>query len=204
MTSDQNLFSYLASLMDQGKEPDRLADDIWSRYGRRVAVVVIDSVGFSRVSQQHGIIHFMTRLVRLRRLVTPVIESFAPVEFKFEADNIFLAFEDVDQAVSVSLAIHEAVSGDGLMLTQEEPFKVCIGIGYGDLLYSETLEGFFGEEMNLASKLGEDLADGGETLLTLAALEAADPRLTRDFTRDSTNISGVDLEFSRHVFTEDP
>ena len=44
------------------------------------------------------------------------------------------------------------------MLSDSERMRVSIGIGYGDLLYSETLEGYFGEEMNYASKLGEDLA----------------------------------------------
>ncbi len=52
------------------------------------------------------------------------------------------------------------------MLTEEEPFTVCIGIGHGRKLYSETLEGYFSEEMNFASKLEEDTVDGRETLIT--------------------------------------
>jgi len=61
----------------------------------------------------------------------------------------------------------------------------------GKMLYSETLEGYFGEEMNLASKLGEDIAEGGETLLTVAAYENADRELVKSFEKLSLSISGI-------------
>ena len=56
------------------------------------------------------------------------------------------------------------------MLTN--PLQVSIGIGYGDLHYVTSEDDYYGAEVNLASKLGEDVACGGETLLTEAALAA--------------------------------
>ena len=94
------------------------------------------------------------------------------------------------------------------MLTGSEPFRVCVGIGYGRMLYSETLEGYFGGEMNLACKLGgemnlacklgEDVALGGETLITTAAYENADPALVKSFTQKSLRIAGIDATYFRH------
>ena len=45
---------------------------------------------------------------------------------------------------------------------------IAIGIGFGSILDLDG-EDFFGDEVNLASKLGEDIATGGEVLLTDAA-----------------------------------
>src|SRR5262249_57749957 len=55
---------------------------------------------------------------------------------------------------------------------ENEQLRFSYGIGYGDIL---DIEGdLFGLEVNLASKLGEDLAAPGEALLTPAAAAALD------------------------------
>ena len=51
----------------------------------------------------------------------------------------------------------------------------------GTLIYSSALEGYFGDEMNLASKLGEDLVRGKETLLTAPAYNELPAAKRRDF-----------------------
>jgi class 3 adenylate cyclase len=91
------------------------------------------------------------------------------------------------------------IADKGIMLTANEPFRVCIGIGHGAMLYSETLEGYFAKEMNFASKLGEDTANGCETLLTESAYELATPALQAHFTPAHTGVSGLDLNYYRHT-----
>ena len=51
------------------------------------------------------------------------------------------------------------------------------GIGYGDMLDLD--DDMFGLEVNLASKIGEDLARPGEALLTPSAAAALDPATLR-------------------------
>jgi len=194
---DKNLFEALAELLAEDTDPSTRAADLWERYGEERAVMVLDSSGFSRVSEQHGIIHFLSRLVLMRNLVAPVLEEHGYHEFHFQADNIFATFDSPDAAIRAAMAAHRTVHRDNLMLTDEEPFRVCIGIGFGRLLYSETLEGYFGEEMNLASKLGEDVADGGETLITPGAYAAASADVLHGFEPADANISGLDLHYYR-------
>ena len=67
--SDKNLFETLKEMIDRGTVPNDRADEIWRRYGQQVAVLILDSSGFSRVSQQLGIIHFLERLVIMRDIV---------------------------------------------------------------------------------------------------------------------------------------
>ena len=61
------------------------------------------------------------------------------------------------------------------------------------------LEGVFGDEMDTACKLGEDAADGADTLLTEGALECIDfPENKVEV--ESISISGVDINFYKLTF----
>ncbi|HET7747160.1 MAG TPA: hypothetical protein VFM29_07650, partial [Vicinamibacteria bacterium] len=55
----------------------------------------------------------------------------------------------------------------------DEQLHFSYGIGYGDVLDLD--QDMFGLEVNLASKLGEDLAEPGEALLTPGAAAALSP-----------------------------
>lgn len=198
MTDDgEGLFQHLDTLLRDGKDPSHIEESVWAQYGREVAVLVLDSAGFSRVSQSHGIIHYLTRLVLMRNIVLPIVRQYGHCHVKFEADNAFAAFERVDDAVLAARDIHSAMREQGVMLTETEPFEVCIGIGFGRMLHARTHEGFFGEEMNFASKLGEDTAVGGETLLTTSAWRAASRDLVADFEPRRVSVSGVTLDYYR-------
>jgi adenylate cyclase len=195
-----NLFQYLESLIDRDIDPVKYQESIWKRYGKTVSVMVLDSSGFSRVSEKYGILHFLSRLMLMRRVVKPIIEQNGSIEFHFKADNVYAVFEHPDQAINTALACHQVIFDNDLMITEVEQFQVCIGIGFGPMLYSETLEGYYGEEMNLASKLGEDTADGGETLITEGAYAAASDDVVSLFQRRDANVSGVAFPYYRRQF----
>ena len=196
--SEENLFDHLRRLIAEGIDPVSREAEIHARYGRDVSVLVLDSVGFSRISEQHGIVHYLTRLMQMRDVVKPVLDYCGALSSTFEADNAFAVFVDAHQAVIAAHGIHRAIDEARLMLTESEAFRCCIGIGSGRLLYSQTLEGYFGEEMNLASKLGEDIADGGETLITTATYERLDAELQTLYVSEQESISGIELNYYRN------
>lgn len=74
---------------------------------------------------------------------------------------------------------------------------MAIGIGYGPILLAA--EDFFGDEVNQASKLGEDIAGHGEVLLTGAARKALRGGSYK-FRPFNMKISGVSLRASRLVY----
>ena len=194
----KNLFSYLRELLDRNVHPLEREDEIWQRYGRTVAVMMLDSSGFSRTTEQHGIVHFLTQLMQMREIIDGVCKERDCHMLRFEADNVYAAFDHPDEAIKTAFDIHKAIQDEQLMLDHREPFRVCIGIGYGKLLWSETLEGYFGEEINLASKLGEDTADGGETLISENAYRHADGNLVAGFSKLNLSIAGIEATYYRH------
>src|SRR6185295_20329660 len=87
---DQQEASELAELLDARNEhPESLADidaDIWRRFGRTQAVLVLDMCGFSRLTMRYGVTHFLAMIRRLNNIVRPVIAQGGGHVVKTEAD----------------------------------------------------------------------------------------------------------------------
>ncbi|MCO4746694.1 MAG: adenylate/guanylate cyclase domain-containing protein [Proteobacteria bacterium] len=151
------------------------AERIRERFSRRHAVLVSDMSGFSRITQRRGITAFLALIERMRQLCGPCVEAAGGRVVKAEADNLLAVFPTPDAALTAGLAMHAACMADSLAREPDDQVRVCLGIGYGDLI--DIGDDVFGDELNLASKLGEDLADPQEILLTPAAAEPVTARL---------------------------
>ena len=84
------------------------------------------------------------------------------------------------------------VAGDVLCADADRRLYASIGIGFGDILVLAD-EDLFGDEVNLASKLGEDVAQGGMVLLTEAARAELDPSVPT--TPERVSVSGLALVY---------
>lgn len=182
----------LERLLDRRNDhPERLAEidaKIRAQLEQTRAILVLDMCGFSRLTTKHGIIHYLAMIRRMQRVVLPRIAAHGQV-MKTEADNVFGVFRDVPEAVAAAREILGELAAQNRALPEDWDVHVGIGIGYGPLLMVGDHDAY-GGEMNYASKLGEDLAEAGELLLT----EAAWSRLKqqkRGFTRKLARISGV-------------
>jgi class 3 adenylate cyclase len=194
-----NLLTFLREQTKLRSESVAIEKAAWDKYGATVAVLVIDSVGFSRTTESHGIVHFLTQMVQVRDLMSTVIERSSAISSAFHADNCFVYFSDPDEALRVAKEIAQAVVESKIQLNDTEDYGVSMGIGFGRLLYSQTLEGYFGDEMNLASKLGEDTAERGDILLTGSAFVALKHNETNGekdtFKECSVSVSGLTLKY---------
>jgi class 3 adenylate cyclase len=130
------------------------------------AVINLDMSGFSRLTRHQGIICTLAEIQRMRDLVTPIVSQHQGTVVKQEADNIYAVFPSTALAVAGAIAILQA-----LAVVQT---RGSIGIGYGDLIMMSDGQQYvnaYGDQMNLAAKLGEDLAEVDEVLLTEEAFE---------------------------------
>lgn len=141
------------------------------------AIVFTDTADFTVRTARDGILHF---LMLFERLVPEARKSVARASgelVKVEADSFLLRFPD---AVSACRGI-DAMESTLRKLNRGRPenqwLRFGYGVGFGDVLDLE--HDLFGLEVNLASKLGEDMARPGEALLTPAAAAALDPRTRR-------------------------
>ncbi|HZO29789.1 MAG TPA: adenylate/guanylate cyclase domain-containing protein [Chloroflexota bacterium] len=182
-------------LKEYNEYPERhqeIDSQIHEEFCRAVAIVVIDSCGFSRSVRQHGIVNYLARLERLERVVSPIIETHGGRVLRVEADNIFALFSDTESAVRCSAEVQRNVEIANEPLPAASEIYIAIGIGYGRVLLVGD-DDAYGDEMNVACKLGEDLAEQGEILLTAAAREAIGDGGPWQFEDSSVRISGLDL-----------
>lgn len=196
------LLETISAYRQSNIDPVSRERDLWDKYGETVALMVLDSTGFSRVSASHGIVHCLSNVVAMRGLCEPVCYTHHCLAFHGHADNIYAVFPHVTDALSCALSTHQEINRSGLMLTETEPFRVGIGIGYGRMLFGDGLEGYFASEMNILCKLGEDLAAGGETLLTENAYHHSSATLHHQFEQARLTVSGMELTYFRHSLSQ--
>jgi len=189
-------------------ELDSLLDELLAEPGRREelerriaesfvaerAVLVLDMSGFSRTTQTFGIVEYLLVIRRLRALATPVVAELGGDIVKAEADNLFCLFPSVPAAVAASREIASGLEGAGAPVEGGRELYVSVGIGYGPVLLIGD-EDVMGNEVNLACKLGEDVAEYGEILLT----EAAARELAGAETLDARLVSVSGLELRHHA-----
>ena len=165
-------------LIDRVEHPERtkaIDAKIRQHYEWDVAVFVLDMSGFSRLGLKHGIIHYLSVVQRMRVVVAPAVAAHHGLVIKFEADNCFAVFPTVEDALLASHRIHRDLALANLATPDESDAHVSIGIGFGPTLLA--CDDMYGSELNLASKLGEDVAKRGEILLTAAAKKSLKRKL---------------------------
>jgi len=142
------------------------------RLFRKRAIVFTDMADFTVRTARDGILHFLMLFERVLERLEPVVRRSRGEIVKVEADSLLLRFDDPAAACRGVAALEAALLRHNKTIPENEHVRFSYGIGFGDVLDLE--RDLFGLEVNLASKLGEDLAKPGEALLTPAAAASLD------------------------------
>lgn len=154
-----------------GAEQDLIDENIWELFGETWAVMFTDLAGFSRSVSDFGIIHFLQTIYESHRLLVPVIDAHNGILMKLEGDSMLVIFKQPQRALHCAIDLQQALQPYNAKRQANEQVLLCVGLGYGRLLKIAD-EDVFGAEVNAASKLGEDMAQAGEILVTQALMEA--------------------------------
>lgn len=173
---------------DQAEQIDA---EIFATFAETHAVWVLDMSGFSRLSLRYSIIHFLAMVHQLRAIAVPIIQQQQGHLVKQDADNLFAIFPTVDLAVDAAIATLNTLAAVNTALPDARDLYASIGIGYGEMLMLEDGD-LYGNELNLAAKLGEDLARAGEILVTETAFRQLS-NAQRQWEKLELSISGLSL-----------
>ena len=161
-------------------EPAQEAD-VWRRFGVERTVLVLDMAGFSVKVQKRGLMYFLRKIRYMQSVVAPLLRHHRGELVKFEADNAFAVFPVTRDALECALAIHETFRARADGSPDVDYVQVSIGLARGRLLLIPGHD-FFGDAVNLACKLGEDIAGAGETWIT------------RDLIPETSALHGIEVE----------
>ena len=174
---------------------------IWSEFGVEGAVFISDMASFSSTSRKVGVCHFLKLIHRTRQLVTPLIAANNGKLLKCDADNCYAFFDRTDDAIQASFDVNAALFKLNAEYRMEEQIYLSVGIDYGRVLLIDDID-FFGDPVNTASKLGEDLAVKAETLVTKRAIEHSSFKIPERAERMTARISDIKIKYVRIPMTE--
>jgi len=194
------LIAELAAEYDAGKA-EIIRAGIIDKYAVHGAVFISDMASFSSTSRQRGVCHFLKLIHRARQIIAPIIADNNGLLLKCDADNCYAFFESTDDAIQASFDVNAALFESNEAFDAIEQIFLSVGIDYGRvLLVGET--DFFGDPVNTASKLGEDLAIHAETLVTDRALEHSGFKVPAIAERMVARISDIEIKYVRVPMTE--
>ena len=163
------------TLLSYSQESDavkrkKLEDTIWQRYGSENTALILDMSGFSLLTRKYGIVHYLSMIRRMQLTVEPIITNHGGRVIKFEADNCFAVFPDPASAARTAITIQHAIAAANLLTSDDMDIHVTIGIDFGKILILNE-DDMFGDAVNRACKMGEDLGKADEILITKEAMD---------------------------------
>ena len=151
-------------------ERHKIEASLWDEFGAEYAVFVLDMSGFSMLTRKYGIVHYLSMVRRMQLTTEPIVKSYGGFMIKYEADNCFAVFPEPLAAVHAAIAMQHAFRAENLLTSEDLDIHISCGIDYGKILIVGQ-EDCFGDPVNRASKMGEDLAVAGEILITQEAMQ---------------------------------
>jgi len=179
-----DLYQRLDERLRDPARAQTIDDALWRELGAERAVLVSDLSGFTRLTKQKGILHFLCAFRRVCLEAEEVFRRNGVLFWKTDADNLMAAFAEVEPAVQAAAALARTDFGD---------VRCCLGIGWGRILQLE--DDLFGDQVNVAYKLGEDIADPGQVLLSAQAAALVDA--ARLDGPDTATVGGLELPYFR-------
>lgn len=169
-----------------------IEEKLWKEYGTERVVFVLDMSGFSLLTRKYGIIHYLSMVRRMQLTAEPIVKTYGGSMIKFEADNCFAVFPDTLSAIHAAIALQLAFKSSNLLTTEDFDIRIACGIDFGKILIVGDEE-CFGDAVNRACKLGEDVAAAGEILVTQDAMKTIDGESEFKLREMKISVSGIDI-----------
>lgn len=146
------------------EERAKLYTDIENTFSVEMATMALDMSGFTSTVKKYGIIPYLARIQSMQEIAKASFEDTGGNIVKFNADNMSAVFDSVEGAILTARTILERLKAEKTQVGAEDGVRAKIGIAWGRFLYIPDHD-YFGDPVNIAYKLGEDLASAGEILV---------------------------------------
>ena len=172
-------------------DSDKAAVDqrLWESFGVEGAIVFTDLAGFTRRAEELGITHFLETVYHSQRLLRPIVDEHQGIVIEIVGDSMLLWFDDIDDSINCSVAMQRACKKYNTDRKPADQILLCLGIGYGRTLKVDNTR-LAGPQVNVASKLGEDTAEGYEILVSNSVKENATPNADHEFVLTGISFPG--------------
>ncbi len=176
---------------------DRLDAELERLCVREATVMMCDSSGFTRRTHDYGILHFLAAMISVYDRVAPIVRKHKGTTISMGADNLLATFEDPAHGVDAAIAIQRLLAKFNAGKADRDQFQLCIGFHTGKIMALK--DGVFGDKVNIAAKIGEDVAAAEEILVTGEVEKRLPARIERKYAR-SIELGGKVFELYRVAY----
>ena len=137
------------------------------RFTQRKAVLVVEMHEQAEISAREGVLAYISQVLRMKKICSSSVadwrgKTVRAVDTKV-VGQVFALFDNPADAVACALeCTHDC---------HNEPFDLACGIGFSNVLNLDACN-VFGDAVNMAFKLGEDVAGEDEVLATENVIKA--------------------------------
>eukprot|EP00729_Bicosta_minor_P008140 gene8140-15634_t len=168
-SDEQALCLELLTAADDTKETS--AEDHSKLMAMKTDCVMLqsDMSGFTRLTQQYGILHFLTLVMHCRKIFKDNLAKFNGSVVKYDGDNVIAKFATCKEAVQGVRGIHADVVEFNTGIEKDYQIRIKLGMSSGAILIIG--HDIVGEAWEDCCLLGEDTANVGEVLVTESVRE---------------------------------
>ncbi len=148
----------------------QIEEELWLEYGCKKAVLVVDMSGFTILTQQQGIVHYLSMIERVKEITSDRVRMYGGIVVKFVGDNSITIFPEPLYAIRFAEVLNNTLNIGNVVTPDELDIYISCGIDFGNILMPTKNE-CFGSAVNRASKLAEDIAKPGQILVTQKAID---------------------------------
>lgn len=190
------LDAHLNEILQRPYERAAIEQRIEENFSQENAVMVLDMAGFSRITREHGVVPYLLTIHQTRLLAIPIVEQTAGTVVEAMADDLHCIFPTVQASIDAGREILRALKTANVVLPSDFKLLRIDRDRLGRALHI-THDRVAGDQVNLAAKLGEDVADHGEILLTAEACT----ELGGDMALEKRRTNLAELEFDCFALT---
>ena len=159
-----------------------------------LTVMMCDSSGFTRRTHAYGILHFLAVMTDVHDRVEPIVIKHRGTVISRGAENLLAVFDEPAHGVDAAIAMQRLLARFNEGKADRDQFQLCMGFHHGSVLRLK--DSIFGDKVNIAAKIGEDLASAEEILVTGEVAKRLPARIKRAYAR-SVELGGKNFELHR-------
>jgi len=138
-------------------------------------VMTTDLSGFTRLTKQYGILHFLRLVLKCRSMVIPAVNEHGGRKIKYEGDNIIAEFPNTDAAMCALAQFWKKIGDFNNNRAKDFQIRAGVGLAYGEV--SLLGQDIVGPGFDQSFFLAEEIAESGEILITPNMKEQGWPSL---------------------------
>ncbi len=179
---------------DDGSSLRAIDEEIDELFKRPATILILNTHAAEEGHEELSPLAYLVHVKLVRDKVFPRVTAHGGVLVssmkQLLRPKAFVVFGDPESAVQAALAIMDDVEKNRM------PFRVSAAVASGDILNLDNRE-VFGDPVNVAFKLAEDLAGADDLFLAPDVYHAVSGSVERPMLKQQTEISGVDFEYWR-------